>query len=149
MRHKLFYLLVAFATLVFSSCDPSGLDATKKEKATTYTITYNCDNSAIFQEYISLGATIKESIIISEYNDKNERVGIQDMENVKYGSKKTFTSQSLAEKIAVCMEVEMSYNGKSEDVTRWVAQVFYLEQGSNITVTIDGETRVSAGCPIN
>lgn len=71
------------------------------------------------------------------------------MENVKYGSKKTFTSHSLAEKIAVCLEVEMSYNGKSEDVTRWVAQVFYLEQGSNITVTIDGETRVSAGCPIN
>lgn len=49
MRHKLFYLLVAFATLVFSSCDPSGLDATKKENATTYTITYNCDNRAIFR----------------------------------------------------------------------------------------------------
>lgn len=149
MRHKLFYFIVVLATMVFSSCDPSGLNTTPKEKPTTYTIVYNIDTSSLIEDYISFGASIKESVIISEYNDKNERINIQDMENIRYGSKKTFTSHSLAEKIAVCLEIEMSYNGKSEDMTRWVAQVFYLEKESNISVTIDGETRVSSYCPVD
>lgn len=148
MKSKFFYFLVAIVTIVLTSCDPSGLDTQKKEDATTYTVAYNIDNRAQLEEYISLGATVKESVIISEYNDKNERVNIQDMEGIKYGSKKTFTSHSLAEKIAVCIELEMSYKGKTEELSRWVAQVFYLEKGSNITITLDGETRVSSACPV-
>lgn len=148
MKSKILYSLVAIVTFVLTSCDPSGLDTSKKEDSTTYTIAYNIDNRALLQEYISLGATITESIVISEYNDKNERVNIQDMENIKYGSKKTFTSHSLAEKIAVYIELEVSYNGKSEEMSRWVAQVYYLEKGSNITIAIDGETRVSSACPV-
>ena len=144
MKSKILYSLVAIVTFVLTSCDPSGLDTSKKEDSTTYTIAYNIDNRALLQEYISLGATITESIVISEYNDKNERVNVQDMENIKYGSKKTFTSHSLAEKIAVYIELEVSYNGKSG----WVAQVYYLEKGSNITITLDGETRVSSACPV-
>ena len=62
--------------------------------------------------------------------------------------KQTLTSHSLAEKIAVCIELEMSYKGKTEELSRWVAQVFYLEKGSNITITLDGETRVSSACPV-
>ena len=149
MKSKLIYFLVAFATLVFTSCDSSGLDTPTKEKETTYTISYAMDTRTLFEEYISQGATFKESIVVYEYNDKNERVNIQDMENIKYGTKKTFTAHSLAEKIAVCIEIEMSYKGETADYTRWVAQVIYLEKGANINFTFDGETRVSSYCPVD
>ena len=99
MKTKLISSLVALAALVFTSCDPSGLDTPTKE--TTYTISYAMDNRTLFEEYIAQGATFKESILIYEYNDKNERVNIQDMENIKYGTKNTFTAHSLAEKIAM------------------------------------------------
>lgn len=149
MKHKIFYLVVALATLVFASCDSSEVDTTTKEKSTTYTISYTLDNSSLFDIYIALGASIKENIIISEYNDKNERVNIQDMENIQCGSKKTFTAHSLANKIALCYEVEMSYNGKTESSSQWVAQVIYLEKGTNINFTFNEETRVSSYCPVD
>lgn len=152
MKSKLFYLLVVISMLVFASCNPLGeansLDTTKKESPTTYTVTYNIDSSSLLEKYISLGATIKEDLRIEEYNAKNEVVNIKSMENISYGTKKKFTAHSLAEKIAICWMVEATYNGKSNDLTRWVGQVFYLERESNTNITIDGETWMDSSCPV-
>lgn len=144
MKSKVFYLIVAIATMVFCSCESSDIDSAKKEKETNYTIIYNID----YSDYVKVGAKLNESITISEYNELNERVGIQNDDNITYGFKKKYTANPRAVKIAISVSLEATYNGKTDELKRWIAQVFYLEKESNITVTVDGNTMVSASCPI-
>ena len=149
MKLKILTLLLG-VSLLFISCDPTGIkegsDVVNKTE-TTYTVKYNIDMSDIWAQLP--GATHEESLAIFEYNDLGECVNTQNFKDVHYGSTKTFTASKLAKKLAVYHEVEAEYNGKEADTAYWIQQVFYLEEGGNITINITGELRVGAANPIN
>ena len=59
-------------------------------KDTIYTIDFQIDA----ENLIGLdGATATYDLRICEYNDKNERINIQDLRNIKYGSKHNLKKQ--------------------------------------------------------
>ena len=84
MRPNLFHCLLTAIALLFASCDPSEMKQEEHPKDTTYTIDFQIDAETL----IGLdGATVTNDLRICEYNDKNERINIQDLRNIKYGSK--------------------------------------------------------------
>ena len=103
----------------------------------TYTVTEKIysDNPAMEETTID--------ITIFEYNEHNERIAYNDMKSCHYGETKTFTANKNAVKLKIAIKMT-AHNGDEEASTSlWAATVFYLEQGGNIQITIDGNTRTS------
>ena len=90
MRPNLFHCLLTVIAFLFVSCDPSEMKQEETPKDTIYTIDFQIDA----ENLIGLdGATATYDLRICEYNDKNERINIQDLRNIKYGSKHNLKKQ--------------------------------------------------------
>lgn len=145
MRPNLFHCLLAAIAFLFVSCDPSEMKQEETPKDTTYTIDFQIDAETL----IGLdGATVTNDLRICEYNDKNERINIQDLRNIKYGSKHNLKANKQAVKVTMCLYISVSYKGNELDENAWVAQVYYLEPESHTTIMIDGYTALGSSDPL-
>lgn len=145
MRLRLFHCLLATTALLFASCNPTGLDQDETPEETAYTIDFQLDAESL----LGLdGADVTTDIRICEYNDKNERINIQDIRNIKNGDKPTLKANKLAVKLTICLYVFVTYKNQNFEETAWFAQVFYLEPESNTIIKLDGYTALGKSDPL-
>ncbi len=120
-RHLLFFLLVS--VLMLAGCSKEPLP--KK-----YSITNN----------ITFGSSTKFTIF--ECNEIGDKI-YNAAETFSKGETKTFTAQDDAVKVKIYIKVE-SYFG---NVTGYVQQVFYLQEGETKSIIIDGDTIIGSQEP--
>lgn len=128
---KLFGLMLLCATMVLSLSSCSDDDEVKE---TTYTLNYLADDAPDGFEI---------DITLFEYNDKDERVGQNNIDDVKKGYSETFVAGKNSKKVKVYMVTK--YNSIS-DYT-WVQQVYYLELSSNIDINLTNDIRINKNEP--
>lgn len=109
--------------VLFSSC----------QKDTTYTFVDNYGGSG-FSEY---------SILLCEYDGVGTKVFTNKLDNPNVGQRYVFTANEHAAIIKVKIQAQI----ESTSFNRWIQQAFYLEKGSNINITLDGETIVGSSEP--
>lgn len=149
MKH--IFITAIIAMLTICSCDSGDYEYRGRnpgKSPSTYTVIYDVDISE-FLEPLPDQTVVKQDVFIKEYNDKNECINIQEAHNVKNGDNKKFTAHDMAEKVTVYYEVKTSYKDLEKTMGLWLQQVFYLEKGKNISITISGDTRVGSAEPIN
>lgn len=120
-------ILFLFATLIaftLSSCT----------KETTYVVSNNTSDLE--------GLTVDIRMI--EYDGNGSKVAVNAINNVKKGDKKEFVANNHAEKL-VC---QLYWDFGSTNKTYYVANVFYLEEGKTIEVTLDDHTMISGSNPL-
>ena len=122
-KHKLLMLAIALTMLLFASC----------AKETTYTFVDNFGGSG-FTEY---------SILLCEYDAAGSKVFTNKLDWPTTGQSYVYTANEHAEKIKVKVQAKMG----SSSFNRWIQQVFYLEAGGNIDITLDGSTIVGSSEP--
>lgn len=145
MRSNLFHCLLAAIAILCTSCDPSELKQEETPKDTTYTIDFQLDAKSL------LGlddAIVTTDIRICEYNDKNERINIQDLRSIRYGDKPTLKANKQTVKVTICLYIDITYKEKNFDETAWFGQVYYLELESNTVIKLDGYTALGSSDPI-
>lgn len=133
MKHRIFTLMLAVvAVLSFTSCQ-------RQDPDTTYTINFHKDVSLLetAQKY---NATLKEVVLVKEYNRKGEGVKTQ-FADLTGGGKKTFLASPLAEKITIRVDRESKMYGETViDTKQWLQAVTYLRGGKDTMVEIEWET---------
>ena len=123
-KMKRFLLLLCLAaTVVFNSCS----------KETSYAIVDNTSDFS-FTEY---------SILICEYDNSGSRVFTNKLDWPEKGKSYVYSANDHAEKIKVRLQAKIG----TTSVNRWVQQVFYLEKGKNITISIGDDTLVGTNEP--
>ena len=120
---KISLLLGLIAVLLFASC----------KKDTTYTFTDNYGGSG-FSEY---------SILLCEYDNAGSKVFTNKLDDPTTGQAYVYTANEHAEKIKVKVQAKVG----TSSFNRWIQQVFYLEEGKNINITLDGGTIVGTNEP--
>lgn len=136
-------LLIVTSCFFFFSCSKTEKEDLKNNKiTTTYTVDYLIDMKQYLQDAGLIGASVEETVVAKEYNDKNECVNIQSG-SVTGGSHLKYTAGDSSKKVTVCYKVSTTYGGKTLKKTWWLPQVIYLEIGKNTIITIDENTRVS------
>ena len=124
---KAFYLLVLLVLpFTFISC---GSDDDEPD-FTTYTINYNVDAES---------GSILIDVTLFEYNDAGEKVATNTITDIKKGTSRKFNASSIASKVKVYLKMYASSNSSFTKYC-WVQQVYYLENGKNISIDITGET---------
>ncbi len=132
MKKALFTFLMLALMPLLSSC-PKGY---KPEKSTTYSVNYN----------VTHVSGVKLNLTFFEYNDIEEKVGNNSMNDVATGSSMTFTANGRATKVKVYVKYYLD-SDPSKTSYRWVQQVFYLNQGSNINIDINDSTIIGNNEP--
>ena len=81
---------------------------------------------------------------IFEYNDKGDKIYDRKINNVKQGSKYTYTaSTDDVEKVKVYISVESVFNSRSG----WVQRVFYLNKNKNTDIFLESNTVIGSKEP--
>lgn len=122
-KQRLLMLMLASAALFLTSCT----------KETTYTFVDNFGSSG-FTEY---------SILLCEYDAVGSKVFTNKLDWPNTGQSYVYTANEHAEKIKVRVQAKMG----SSSFNRWIQQVYYLEEGGNINITLDGSTIVGISEP--
>ena len=104
-------------------------------KETTYTFTDNTDYSGI--------NLIERYIRLMEYDVNGSCVANNSLESPIRGKAYVFTANNRTELI----KVYLSLKTQSSSLNRWVQQVYYVEKGKNIDISIDGHTLVGPSEP--
>lgn len=128
---RLLMLVFASAALLFASCT----------KETTYTFTNNMDMSDL-QQYIT-----DYAVYLSEYDATGSCVANNTIDSPSQGVAYEFTANSRAEKVKVYIKVKLQYGTTTSNWNRWVQQVYYLEEGKNVDIVVNGETIVGTSEP--
>lgn len=120
---KYLFVLMSAVMLVCTSCH--------KEK--TYTF---------INDFQSQSCELKVQLM--EYDGGGSQSNSNIINNAVVGTKKAFTANEKSEKV-VCM-LKMTTNGNS--ITRYISNVFYLEEGKNVEIKLEDNTLVSSQNPI-
>ena len=128
---KLFGLMLLCATMFLSLSSCSDDDEVKE---TTYTLNYLANDPPEGVEF---------NLTLFEYNDIDERVGQNNIDDVRKGYSETFVAGKNSKKVKVYITTK--YNSVS-DYT-WVQQVFYLELSSNIDINLTNDIRINKNEP--
>ena len=101
---KVFFLLALMPLFVLNSCSSDD-----DVKSTTYTLQWEMEDDT----------DVDVSAFVVEYSSENEKVASTTVDCYK-GLSKQFTANEKAEKVKVCIKMEVgSYSSQ-----RWVQQVF-------------------------
>ena len=123
MKKRHLFLFVLVSVLMLAGCSKEPLP--KK-----YSVTNN----------ISFGSSTKFTIL--ECNEIRDKI-FNSAQTFSKGETKTFTAQDDAVKVKIYVKVE-SYFG---NVTGYVQQVFYLQEGETKSITIDDNTIIGSQEP--
>ena len=118
-------LLLTAMFLMFSAC--SSDDEMEEVQDTTYTFTYTDDN---------LPQKFTCDFTLFEYNDTGERVAQNHVKNCRKGTAMDFVANTNSQKVKAYFVIT---NGTQSE-GRWVQQVYYLEKGKNVEITVTSET---------
>ena len=103
------------------------------KKDTTYSFTDNFGGDG-FTEY---------SILLSEHDGSGSKVHTEMLDWPEKGKKYVYTASEHSEKVKVKIQAKIG----STDYIKWIQQVFYLEEGKNIDITLEGTTVVGGKEP--
>lgn len=126
LEMKKLLLCLSFVVLAtFCSCT----------KETTYTFTDNTDYSGInlTEQYIRL----------MEYDVNGNCVANNSLESPTCGKAYVFTANDRTELVKVYLSLKI----QSVSLNRWVQQVYYLDKGKNVDISIDGHTLIGPSEP--
>lgn len=128
---KILYLILGIAALVsFSSCS----EKLEPEKLTQYRLSLNISS-------ITPTSAVKWDVTVYEYNEAGEKVANNSISKAVFGSNQTFTANSRAVKVKVYIKM-YGENTTVAPQYLWVQQVYYLEEGECIELSIDDHTKV-------
>jgi hypothetical protein len=122
-----FFMICAF---VLSSCSKDD----DNENPTTYTFEYN---------YSGTSNLVTTDIMFFEYNNSNETIKSFGLTDCKFGLKKVFTADDNASKV----KVYIKWRTPSFTDSKWINQVYYLKNKSNIKIALDENTIISTKEP--
>lgn len=128
---KILFLLAILPMIVFTACSD---DDDSKQKQTSYTLKWNMSESS---------SLISTDVWLFEYNDKDESVGNNTVDDVQ----DNYTEVFKANEQAVKVKVQIRMSGGTTSSNRWVQQVYYLTKGGNTDIKIDGETIIGTKEP--
>lgn len=139
-------LLIFLGVTLFSACsNDKDEPQMPTSKVSSYTVTSDFNLAQLIGDP-SISGTI--DLTFYEYNDRDEIINYQEWENVKDGSTKKFTASKLAKKLTVFIKITAISGTQEVTLKKYSAQVYYLQEGSNINIRLDGNTRVSSYSPI-
>ena len=134
------FLQILAALVAASSALSCGKETPEEPaKPTTYTVTMAMSNvTSTSEPHYDLTAF--------EYNESGEKVANNALNQAVRGSTKTFTANSHAVKVKLYIKM-YSDNSAITPQYLWVQQVFYLEEGNNIEITVEDHTKVGKSEP--
>lgn len=127
---KILFLLAMLPMFVFMACSDDD-----DEKQATYTLKYDMSGSS--------SSMVNVSVWLFEYNDKDEVVGTNTVNDIP----ETYTETFNANPLSVKVKAQYRLSAGSSSSNRWVQQVFYLSKSGNVDINIDGETVVGTKEP--
>lgn len=119
---KILFLLAMLPMFIFTAC------SSDDDNETTYTFNYQLEDNSL----------VKTECILFEYNSNGEKV-VNHSIDCYYGLSETITANENSEKVKVYVKMNSS--------NKWVQQVFYLNKGGNIDITVTGETIIGTKEP--
>ncbi len=128
--------ILAFAVAAALVCGCSKEDTPDK---TTYTVKMQISIA-------TADASVKTDITAYEYNEAGEKVANNDISPAYFGTSQIFTASSRAVKVKIYIKMYTDLSSVTPRY-RWVQQVYYLEQGKNIDITIEDHTKVGTSEP--
>ena len=124
---KVLFMLALLPIFLFTSCSDDDDPA-----STSYTFNWELEDYSM----------ITTNVILFEYSADGEKVANNTIE-CHHGLSKVFTANEKTEKVKVYVKME----GGSQTTIRWVQQVYYLQKGKNIDITVNGETIIGTKEP--
>lgn len=124
---KVLFMLALLPIFLFTSCSDDDDPA-----STSYTFNWELEDYSM----------ITINVILFEYSADGEKVANNTIE-CHQGLSKVFTANEKTEKVKVYVKME----GGSQTTIRWVQQVYYLQKGKNIDITVNGETIIGTKEP--
>ena len=116
--------------LLMASCEK--VEPTQPD--TTYTVTMAMSS-------VTSSSAVHYDLTAYEYNDAGEKVANNALNMAVNGSTKTFTANSRAVKVKLYIKMYSDNSAVSAQYF-WVQQVFYLEEGKNIEIKVEDNTKV-------
>ena len=80
-------------------------------------------------------------VTLYEYSASNERIANHEVRKAYFGSSKKFTANSQAQKVKVYFKMYAESSAVAPQY-RWINQVYYLEKGKNVYISLADDTRI-------
>lgn len=132
MKRFFSLIVIAFTMLCLISCQ-------KEQMKTTYTLKIGLSTA-------SSTSAIQVDITAYEYNEAGEKIANNDYSHVVSGGSKTFTANTRSVKVKIYIKMYAD-NSSVTPSYRWVQQVYYLEPGKNIDISIEDNTKIGPSEP--
>ena len=134
-------ILTIIATAILASITLSCEKEKPEEPArpTTYTVTMAMSS-------VTPTSAAHYDLTAFEYNEAGEKVANNTLTMAVNGSTRTFTANQNAVKVKLYIKMYADNTAITPQYL-WVQQVFYLEEGSNIDITIEDHTKVGRAEP--
>ncbi len=134
-------ILTIIATAILASAALSCEKEKQEEPArpTTYTVTMAMSS-------VTPTSAAHYDLTAFEYNEAGEKVANNTLTMAVNGSTGTFNANQNAVKVKLYIKMYADNTAITPQYL-WVQQVFYLEEGSNIDITIEDHTKVGRAEP--
>ena len=134
-------ILTIIATAILASAALSCEKEKQEEPAspTTYTVTMAMSS-------VTPTSAAHYDLTAFEYNEAGEKVANNTLTMAVNGSTGTFTANQNAVKVKLYIKMYADNTAITPQYL-WVQQVFYLEEGSNIVITVEDHTKVGRAEP--
>lgn len=127
MKKNSMMLLLVSVFLMFSAC------SNDDDEQATYTFTHTLDDVE--------GITLK--VTLFEYNEKDELVAQNYVNDCRNGHTQNFAANKASQKV----KVHFLASTRSQSVGFWMQQVYYLEEGKKIQITVTDESKMDTKYP--
>ena len=132
MKRLFIIALAALAGFLFNACEKEGI----APDPTTYTI--KMQMSGVTPE-----SKVKLDLIAFEYNQENEKIASNSMNQTNTSDIHTFTANSKSVKIKIYASMSTTLSTKHY----WIQQVFYLEPEKNVEIVLKDDTMLGPDEP--